>query len=223
MREHKKVGKRKKVEKKEIPREIAIKPMDRKIISFYKRIKGINSLGNGKIAVVDRAVREFADRFSGSNLNYAGKIANAISKFKKITLKKNQIEQYYAKRSASEIIKSRIIYLLDKPIKKGRNIFRVEGCLERSNAVAALLRARQIPAYFVRIGTHSFVIARINIDNVERFYRIDILEKANDIVEPISISDIAIMESVISTGGGRIGIDSGDIGIRSLADTESAM
>ncbi|MBU0635479.1 transglutaminase domain-containing protein [Candidatus Micrarchaeota archaeon] len=80
---------------------------------------------------------------------------HAISAFEPYRGNLADAKQYYARRTADQIIRSRKILVGNEEVR--RQGFNVEGCQDYSTALVAVLRARSIPCVFLRANDHSFV------------------------------------------------------------------
>ncbi|MBN1940676.1 MAG: transglutaminase domain-containing protein [Candidatus Diapherotrites archaeon] len=112
-------------------------------------------LASGTMTRRTKAITDFASRFQGAPMKIARDACKEIAAFRRLPLGIKQLRRYYARRTADEIIRSRLIVTGNQSTKeKG---FEVEGCIDYCNALCAILRAKGIPAMFVREMNHSVV------------------------------------------------------------------
>lgn len=192
---------------------------------FRARIKRIPPIANGKKAFVGGTVKRFADALGGTGPEYVENALRAVNAFKTVKLGAEEMKKYYGKRTAARIIKSKTIYISEKSIDFNGKKFMVGGCLDKSDLIVALLRAKRIPAYHVRIGRHSFVIASVGTGRNAQFYKIDTIRFQGPgsplNIYPLDKRKLETIEKVMSNHKSKMGIDSGSIGINCLEDAAS--
>ncbi len=186
----------------------------------------------GKQTKVTRVVRQFANRFPGNDLKAVQALVNAISKFprKKFTI--NDLSDIYLKRTAEQIIKDNFVAVVH-----GENLgtyAAIAGCVDYNLVVCAALRAKGIPAKFVRAGLHSTthffignkwyemdptnVIVRSFAKRMKRLGKIVPEGNLPELIEPLSESQLRTYSKHRGMGLAAEGFDAWAIGMRSLKD-----
>jgi|GEM_PF-2280822 len=110
-------------------------------------------LKEGEQTRITPAVREYADRFPGSGLDTIAAIVADIGSFRRKKAKYKELETLYSSRTAEQILEERKMYL-SNPYARGAE-HQVQGCIDVNVALCAVLRAKGIPAKFVRGRAHS--------------------------------------------------------------------
>jgi hypothetical protein len=147
-------------------RKTGIVPKKWKPEAYRAYIEGLEkSLGpklwlrQGKFSRFTPTVKQFAARFPGKDLKTVQRIAAAlrdprIMRYEQVPYSK--ITDVYARRNADRILIDKVIYGLTLEAQ-GKHHLTVHGCVDYSNVLATVLRAKGIPCKFVRIVDHSVV------------------------------------------------------------------
>ena len=129
-----------------------MRPKRKRVISTKHR----GYLRAGKQTKLGLPVLKFAQRFPGKNLASVELIVKELANLKRKKLDPEKISQYYSKRSASEVLKDGFV-VIDKTMATKLPRGRVMGCVDYHIVLCAVLRAKGIPARFVRVKDHSVV------------------------------------------------------------------
>lgn len=200
---------------KKKPKRFGVKPR-KKPVFLVQRIPPVKHkewLNPGKQTRITKIVFDFAAGFKGSKEQIVSSALKALLSFPKQELGLGGLEEYYSKRTADEIISSGKIIVGNANAKEK---FLVEGCLDVSLALAAVCRAKGIPAKFCRILNHSAVV----FFNGEKWLKADIHEGGR-ILEFSEKNLDWIERQKKKPLGKRLyaeGLDAWDIGIHSLKD-----
>lgn len=210
-------------------------PIARRIPPKLVKELGVTAKGflrAGQQSFFTKAIVDYARKFPGNNLESIGAMVSDIASFKRRHYTAQNIGKAYAKSSAHEIIESRSV-----AITKGKNLgalAAVEGCLDYNVALCTALRAKGIPAKFVRIGLHSLThfffngkwfeadptsgIARTLAERMNRRgQRVDVT-KLPPLVKPIDFRRQEEINSARQRGAYAEGLDAWAIGIKSIGD-----
>ncbi len=110
-----------------------------------------------KMIGVTGPIRKYVDRFQAeSQLQRARKIVANIKKFKKVRLHLVQAKRLWAKRSATDIITSRKVYVVAPTETIDAKMPVLRGCTDLAVAVTAALRAIGLKAWIARMGAHTY-------------------------------------------------------------------
>ena len=105
-------------------------------------------LAAGPQTAITPTIQGYANRFGGRDAKTVEAILKDISTFSRKHYAPQTIDSAYAKRTAEEITRSRSVVIFGE---------RVGGCLDYTVALCAALRAKGIPAKFIRFRTHALV------------------------------------------------------------------
>ncbi|MBT4192547.1 MAG: transglutaminase domain-containing protein [Candidatus Diapherotrites archaeon] len=189
----------------------------------------------GKQTMIDSHVVDFASRFPGKRLKDIHSLVMALSNLKRKKVALAQMDQYYSKRTASQILQDGFV-IIDRCVDSYRgepmaeDRLPVQGCVDYHVALCAVLRAKGIQARFVRKGNHSIV----HFFLYGRWYEADVnrgvsLRKAIafrsrhrsatiEIREPIRRLESDEIKKHKQDGNYKHGLDAWDIGIKSIRD-----
>jgi hypothetical protein len=188
----------------------------------------------GQQTKITGAVRGYASLFPGNSLETVEKIVKDISRFKRKHLPIEELKKVYAKRTAAQILKDRWIAVIGGQNRMAGQYSAVAGCLDYNTVLCSALRAKGIPAKFVRDKLHSTTFFYLNGNWFEADPSVELtrrLAKAFLRKEPrLNLSSIP--GSVIPVSGSRLryisegkqlgyaaeGTDAWAIGIKSLKD-----
>lgn len=166
----------------------------------------------GPLTRITPEIQALALSFKGSPRSIALQALRLVRGFEVVRVNQADLQRFYAKRSADDICHSRKVVLSNDEASKRQD---VQGCVDYSVALAALLRARQIPAIFVRRGNHSTV----RFFSGAKWFEADALANTINELTPNQLASIRRQRvrppSERSMGEG---LDPHDIGIRSIAD-----
>lgn len=172
------------------------------VFSFARDLKGPNPKYDGS-----------PKRDPSHDLKIAAAAIKALRSFEKIQTPIEFVREYYAKRTADQIVSSRKIMIGDKSVQDAG--FHVNGCVDYATALASVLRARQIPSVFVRALDHSVVYFFSN----NEWFKAD---PFNNLLVPLSQSEQRrFLESQAGQNHFRVfaaGLDASGVGIHTLAD-----
>ena len=167
-------------------------------------------LREGRQTVVTPEIQRIASQFKGgSPLEIAKEVVGFFREnFVEKKLKLSEFGEVYLKRSASDIIRSGKIARL----KTSQGEIESSGCIDYSVAACALLRAKGIPAFFTRTGTHSTVLFRVE----KQFYEMD-LTKGNAI-SPLGKTSKRLFSMLRRKGEFAMAEDAWSLGMHSIED-----
>ncbi len=159
------------------------------------------------------ALRAFAARFPGKpSAELVRHMAKAmLTNLKVVKVKGKQFSESYSRRTAEQILSSGKVFALKGKLSGVQSI----GCLDFTIAMTAALRARGIPASFVRIGTHSYSVVKLG---GERFI-VDLTHKA-ELVWKLSETESRLIQIKKKKKEFAIGKDAWSVGIRGIRDFE---
>jgi len=184
----------------------------------------------GKQTQIDRRILEFASRFPGKRLKDINAIVMAIAGFKRKKFDAQTMEKMYSKRTASQIIQDKFV-AVDLPIDV-QNRASVHGCIDYHVVLCSVLRAKGIPAQFVRKKDHSTV----HFFLIGKWYEADvnaalIIRKAQvmEIRSGFSAAGIELKKPIRALSPEELkaskksvvsahGLDAWDIGIKNIHD-----
>jgi hypothetical protein len=112
-------------------------------------------LKEGEQTRITPAVRDFAERFPGKDMTVVTDILSTILNFRRVEYDDNGLRDIYSKRTADETIRRGEIAFGTAMVKGSKVV--VDGCIDYSAATCAVLRAKGIPAKFIRIADHALV------------------------------------------------------------------
>ena len=185
-------------------------------------------MGEGPQTRFTNAVREYAERFPGKDLDAVAAIVSDLADFKRIKAKHSMLEEKYARRTAEEILRDRSMYV-SNPKTKGSG-YQVQGCVDLNVALCAVLRAKGIPAKFIRTRAHSITLFKLGgewreADPLEkRTYRMDVRNGSRSGGDPHpGIKEITEerknhLKQLRENGEYAEGLDAWDIGITGIRD-----
>jgi hypothetical protein len=177
---------------------------------LLRSTKKLPGLRDGKLTKITQTVIGFAGQFKGNNaIEKATEISLFLKhNFRQVVLSKPEFDKLYLSRTAEQIIKDRTIF-----VHQGQGVFSV-GCNDYAHVLCVTLRYFGIPSFFVRAGTHSFVIFRFEGKN----YIADPAMPEKRIVRKISRLDERIFGETLKEKRFSIGTDAIDIGMRGIKD-----
>lgn len=170
-------------------------------------------LASGKQTLRTKAIVKFASKFRGNPAQIAREIVKELSYFARVPLDYATLQHYYSKRTADQIIRSgKIVVGAPDVEEKGPLVW---GCIDQCLVLCAVLRAKGIPAVFVREGDHS----RVHFFTGEKWMLADTIHNTVRDFESGDFERIQRRKNVLS---GKIyyaeGLDAWGIGIKSLDD-----
>jgi len=103
-------------------------------------------------------ITRYAQSFKAkTGLGLAKAIVNDIGSFERVEKPSAVLKRLWARRSATDIIKTRKIYIeSETELRKERRLISIAGCSELTTAIVASLRATGFKANVVRQGNHTF-------------------------------------------------------------------
>jgi len=103
------------------------------------------------------AIQKYAAGFQAKrHFDTALKIVEDITSFKKIALPLDKAKRLWGRRSANDVIKTRVIYVMRADEAARTRMPAILGCTDAAVAVTAALRAAGFKAVIVRAGTHTY-------------------------------------------------------------------
>jgi hypothetical protein len=174
-------------------------------------------LSEGEQSRITPLVRAFADQFPGKTVEDVRGIIKDISRFKRVRMSEEQLQDAYSKRTADEIMESREIFVIKR---RGRQApIQVNGCIDYNVALCAVLRAKGILSKFIRVFDHSVTFAKIE----GRWHEIDLMKQFEqkhkaEAIQPLEGKVIEQYEHAKKHEAYAEGLDAWDIGIRGLND-----
>ena len=175
-------------------------------------------LASGQMTKPTVAIKDYAAQFPSNNLHTVHAIVKDLMNYRKfirVRLERKRLRQYYAKRTADEVLRTKTIVMSAKrEASRGRP--NVAGCLELSNVLAAVLRYKGIPASFVRQSTTS----KVHFILEGKLYYADVLREK---IEPLVGQELSDFEASKQLGFAAEGLDSWSVGIRNLEDFHKYM
>lgn len=175
----------------------------------------------GKQTKVTRRIRAYANKFPNQDIATVKKIMLDLVSFKRIEYSELEIKKVYSKRTASEILRDRTIATTANP-KHGLH-GRVAGCIDYNILLCATLRAKRIPAAFVRKKEHSTTIFFLNgkwyLADPLITYRNSLTKNIDSRIET-SKPDISELnfQSLKESPSLAIGLDAHGVGIFDITD-----
>tara|TARA_Y100000310_G_C20378035_1_gene666694 strand:- start:43 stop:663 length:621 start_codon:yes stop_codon:yes gene_type:complete len=126
----------------------------------------------GAFVEVTPVVQGFMGEFRGlKGVDLVRKVVKELSKFQVFELPKDEMEHVYLKRTASEILESKHIFVADDKLAKK---YSVNGCTDYVLALMSCLRAAGYNPKFVRTLDHSVIRVKMHgADAKIRDYEID--------------------------------------------------
>jgi len=178
----------------------------------------------GQQTAFEPAVLQYAARFKGAGMETVDAIVDAIARFKRRQLAMEELRHIYVKRTAADIIKSGFV-----AVSKKRNpepFSNVMGCTDFNIVLCAILRAKGIPAKFVRALTNTYTHFYLDgkwfeVNQALALARIVNRRKKLKAAEPIKeigtkrAREIEVMKR---QGNCAEGLDAWDIGVKSFSD-----
>jgi hypothetical protein len=184
-------------------------------------------LGQGKQTKITMRITAFASAFPGTTIETVKKIVDAVSRIKLVKFSEREIERVYSKRSAEKILSDGFVAIADKA-KFGEVWARVNGCIDHNVVLCAILRAKGIPAMFVRRRNHSltyffldgrwFVANPTNAITEREARRLGISIPGTEPVKPLTEKMLQKNATEAKEGGFAAGLDAWAIKIRNIRD-----
>ncbi len=203
------------------------KPRRKPVPKYVKKF-----LLSGEQTRLSKNIRAFARQFPGRSLETVNAMINALIKFHRKRMGLPEMKGVYAKRTAEQILTDKYIAVV-KGAEAGHASFAaIEGCVDYNVALCAMLRAKRIPAKFVREGIHSMThfyvegkwyeadptsgLARIIAERLAIRGKIIAASKLNFLIKPIGPGRMHSIQMGKKLGTFAEGLDAWSIGIRSL-------
>tara|TARA_Y100000310_G_scaffold261606_1_gene271022 strand:+ start:47 stop:631 length:585 start_codon:yes stop_codon:yes gene_type:complete len=167
-------------------------------------------LVSGSQTRITPIVKKFVSGFEGApSLELATKMVKSLkSHLKEKKLKLSAFSKRYVRRTASQIIESGFV----EKLKGQANGIQSTGCVEYTIATCASLRAKGIPAFFVRIGAHSYTLFKVK----GKMFVADLTK--NKPVWELSREEKRLARIKSKKGQYAIGKDAWAVGIRNIED-----
>jgi transglutaminase-like putative cysteine protease len=138
-------------------------------------------LGEGDMTGISTHIREYAKGFKGDSLETVWDIVDDLIHFKRKRYDDDGIALVYSKRTADELLTAREV-AVSEPKVEGES-GDVEGCVDYNLVLCAVLRAKGIPAKFVRHYNHSYTLFHLNdkwckADPLEGYIKLEKLRRS---------------------------------------------
>jgi hypothetical protein len=176
----------------------------------------------GKQTAITDEVRRFAMGFKCEGPALVSEIMKSLAGFERVPHTDDEMHKAYSKRTADDIIRSRQVSVSRNLINDIRGP--VQGCVDYNLALCATLRARGIPAKFVRLDVHS--VTHYYMDkgwheaNILDGFEGGLKKPRTPSVKPVDATLGRYCARMKAKGAYAEGLDAWDIGIRSLRDFE---
>lgn len=175
----------------------------------------------GKQAEITPVVQQFASRFpKNPDMHSIAEVVKAVKRIRPVQVPMEQLSQIYAKRTATDILQSRMVPV---PLKSDRTQVAVlqhrpgssvRGCIDYGVALTATLNALGVPAKFARRGDRSFV--SFNHDGKDYYVNADVYSRNDITPHEVSAKEQASDDFLESRGAFAKGRDAWDIGIHDI-------